>query len=155
MQELRQRKSKKGTWGQAFGSLSFAILLVLSIRWLLIEAYVIPSGSMFPTLLVNDHIFVNKLAYGVRFPFSKKWIFKYREVERGDVVVFRYVHDTDIFYVKRVIGVGGDHIKYDGRSRLEVNGKMWPRELVTEKARVEKNEEISLSDFPGLELYRQ
>ena len=70
-------------WTEGWGSMALAILAALTIRWLFLEAYVIPSGSMFPSLLKNDHIFVNKLVYGIRFPFSENWMVKFREPERG------------------------------------------------------------------------
>ncbi len=59
-------------WTEGWGSMALAILAALTIRWLLLEAYVIPSGSMLPSLLINDHIFVNKITYGVRVPFSEQ-----------------------------------------------------------------------------------
>jgi signal peptidase I len=116
-------KSKKGTWGQALGSLAVSILLILSIRWLLIEPYVIPSQSMVPSLLVNDHIFVNKLAYGIRLPFSSTYLIKYSQPKRGDVVVFKYPLDPSVFYVKRVIGLPGDKIVFNSDGELVINGQ--------------------------------
>src|SRR5262245_48436792 len=124
-------KSKKGTWPQAIGSFTVSILLVLTIRWLLIEAYVIPSGSMLPTLLINDHIFVNKLAYGIRWPFSSRWIVRYRPVKRGQVIVFRSIQDPEFFLVKRIVGVGGDSIRYESNGDLWINQKKVPREPVS------------------------
>ena len=115
--------SKKGTWFGAIASLLFSILLLLGVRWLLIEAYVIPSGSMLPTLKINDHIFVNKLAFGVRWPFSRRWILRYNQVERGQIVVFRSVDDHGIFFIKRVVGIAGDKIHYSDKGELEINGK--------------------------------
>ena len=73
-------------WTEGWGSMALAVLAALTIRWLLLEAYVIPSGSMFPSLLKNDHIFVNKLTYGIRAPFSENWLVKFREPERGEVI---------------------------------------------------------------------
>ena len=142
--------SKKGTWPRAIGSFLFSILLVLTIRWLLLEAYVIPSGSMLPTLLINDHIFVNKLTYGIRWPFSSKWIMRYRQVKRGDVVVFRSVGDPDIFMVKRVIGLGGDKIEYMESGELQVNGEPLLRHEVPDiedVARRERFDPEKLSTF--------
>lgn len=93
----------------------------MTIRWLLFEAYVIPSGSMLPSLLINDHIFVNKLIYGVRVPFTKKYILEFAEPKRGEIVIFKYPENESIFFVKRVIGLPGDKIEYsDGV--LKVNG---------------------------------
>jgi len=112
---------KRGTWGSGMGSLALAVLVALGIRWALIEAYVIPSGSMLPTLLIQDHIFVNKLIYGIRIPFSKEWLLKFRLPEKGEVIVFKYPEDESTFFIKRVIGAPGDRISWDG-TQLTVNG---------------------------------
>ncbi len=61
-------------WKEGWGSLFLAVLAAFTIRWALLEAYVIPSGSMLPTLQIHDHIFVNKMAYGTRVPFSETWL---------------------------------------------------------------------------------
>ena len=87
----KNKQNKKGTLGEGLGSFVLAILIALTIRWLFLEAYVIPSGSMLPTLLINDHIFVNKLAYGIRVPFSKVWLLEIDKPERGEVIIFRYL----------------------------------------------------------------
>jgi signal peptidase I len=134
-------KSKKGTWTEGIGSFGLAIGVALFIRWLLLEAYVIPSGSMLPTLLIHDHIFVNKIVYGVRIPFSKKWLLNFSNPEKGDVVVFRYPEDEGTFYIKRVIGTPGDKVFYDN-GELYINDKQiekkpprsqWPIDLVRDK----------------------
>src|SRR3984885_7780336 len=117
----RNDVERRGTWTSGFGSLFVAILVALSIRWALVEAYVIPSGSMLPSLLIQDHIFVNKLIYGVRVPFSKQWLMHFKSPQKGEVVVFKYPEDESIFFIKRVIGVPGDKISWDGQ-QLMVNG---------------------------------
>lgn len=104
------KKDLRATWPQAIGSFLIPILLVLTIRWLLIEPFVIPSGSMIPTLQIHDHIFVNKLAYGVQLPFARKYLFQWQRPDYGDVIVFRFPKNPEIFYVKRVIGKPGDHL---------------------------------------------
>lgn len=109
-------------WTEGWGSMGLAILAALTIRWLLLEAYVIPSGSMFPSLLKNDHIFVNKITYGIRFPFSENWMVKFREPERGEVIVFKYPRDMGTFFIKRIIGTPGDKVKFDN-GVLYINDK--------------------------------
>ena len=104
------------------GSYGLAIGVALTIRWAFMEAYVIPSQSMLPSLLIHDHIFVNKSVYGVRIPFSEKWLVKFRLPKPGEVIVFKYPRDKSTFYIKRVVGVPGDKIFYED-GRLFVNDK--------------------------------
>lgn len=117
------KRSLKGTWPQALLSFFIPILLILSVRWALFEPYVIPSGSMIPNLLIHDHILVSKWSYGLRWPFSDSWIVRWSEPKRGDIVVFRYPQNPELFYVKRLIGLPGDHVRVFS-SRLEVNGQV-------------------------------
>jgi signal peptidase I len=116
-------QGRKKKFGEGFGSFSLAVLAILAFRWLLFEPYVIPSGSMIPTLLVHDHILVSKFSYGVRIPFSKSWLFKNSEPQRGDIVVFRSVEDSGYFMIKRVIGLPGDKIEVDPDGFVLVNGQ--------------------------------
>lgn len=98
-----------------------ALALFLGFRWALYEPYVIPSGSMIPTLLVNDHIIVSKSAYGLRYPFSEKWITPPQLPKRGEIVVFKSVHRDDMFMIKRVVGLPGDVIEYTPGGIIRVN----------------------------------
>lgn len=119
-------KFDKKFWTEGYGSYALAIAIALTIRWAFMEAYVIPSGSMLPSLLIHDHIFVNKFVYGLRFPFTGHWIMKAKDPQRGEVIVFRYPENEDIFYIKRVVGVSGDTIRYES-GQLYVNDKMIER----------------------------
>ena len=107
------------------------ILLILAFRWLFIEPFVIPSGSMIPSLLIRDHIAVNKFAYGVRYPFTKKYLWRKGIPKRGDVVVFRSTEDRK-FMVKRVLGLPGDTIFIDEKGQVWINNKNLLRELIEE-----------------------
>lgn len=96
--------------------LIIAVFIVLILRSSFLEPYKIPSGSMIPTLFVGDHIFVNKLSYGFKFPFTE-WIFdapvyvtEQKVPERGDVIVFRWPRNESINYIKRVVGLPGDTV---------------------------------------------
>lgn len=119
-------------WTEGPGSFAIAILIALTIRWALIEAYVIPSGSMLPSLLVHDHIFVNKMVYGLRVPFTEDWLVRWGEPQRGEVIVFKYPEDMDFFYIKRVIGIPGDEIYYEN-GNLYVNGELVDKTVPREK----------------------
>ena len=127
------QKSATREYGEAFG---IALILALIIRTFFVQAYKIPSGSMEPTLLIGDHILVNKLIYGLRLPDSLfgitipgipwgQYLFPLESVHRGDVVVFVFPPDPTKDFIKRVIGLGGDTVQVkDGKVFL--NGSPMP-----------------------------
>ncbi len=119
----------QGTWRQAILSVLFPVFILLGIRWLIVEPFLIPSGSMLPNLLINDHILVEKFSYGLRWPFTHQWLFQFAHPKRGDIVVFRSVHDDHVFIVKRVIGKEGDRIRLQG-SDLFINDQKILHELI-------------------------
>ena len=96
------------------------IILLLFGTTTLVQAFVIPTGSMEDTLLIGDHLLVDKLAYSPSGPVSKH-ILPYEDVKRGDIIVFRYPIDIRQTFVKRAIGVPGDHIKLVNKN-LVLNG---------------------------------
>ena len=98
------------------------LLFVLVIRSFIFEPFRIPSGSMMPTLLQGDYIFVKKYSYGLRLPVSETKIVETGQPERGDVVVFRLPSEPNVNYIKRVVGLPGDTIEY-ARHQLIVNGQ--------------------------------
>ena len=102
-------------------SLILAILAILWIRYSVVEPYKIPSGSMIPTLQIGDHIFVNKLAYGLRIPFIGE-IKRWGEPQRGEVIVFVPPLDNGKVYVKRLVGLPGDKIRVED-DKLYINDK--------------------------------
>ena len=105
------------------------LLIVFLLRGFIVEPFRIPSGSMLPSLYIGDFILVNKFAYGVRVPVINKKIIETSEPERGDVVVFRYPRDPNLDYIKRIIGLPGDHIAYYNKV-LYVNSKPVARDFV-------------------------
>jgi signal peptidase I len=137
-------KSKK-FWTEGWGSFAIAIGIALFIRWAIMEAYVIPSASMLPSLLIHDHIFVNKMVYGLRVPFSENWLIKNRLPTRGEVIVFKYPLDKSTFFIKRVIGVPGDKIYYEN-NKLYINDKAVPQEVPLNEIEFEG---LADSDFQG------
>ncbi len=114
-------------WVEGWGSAFLAVLAALTIRWGTFEAYVIPSGSMLPSLLIHDHIFVNKFVYGLRVPFSEQWLVKFSEPKKGDVVVFKYPKDMSTFFIKRVAGEPGDKVYYES-GKLYINDQLMAQE---------------------------
>jgi signal peptidase I len=129
-----------------YGKSFFPVLaIVLVLRSFLVEPFQIPSGSMKPTLEVGDFILVNKFAYGIRLPVLDTKVIEVSDPKRGDVMVFRYPSDPNINYIKRVIGVPGDHIVYTRDKQLFVNG--------------ERVSETFIGDVPGslgtAKLYRE
>jgi signal peptidase I len=113
---------KEPTWIEYCKSFFPVILAVLMLRSFLVEPFRIPSGSMMPTLLVGDFILVNKFTYGIRLPVLNTKIIEIDEPERGDVVVFRYPKDPSVDYIKRVVGLPGDTVRYANKV-VYVNGK--------------------------------
>ncbi len=98
------------------------IVVVFVLRSFLFEPFKIPSGSMIPTLMINDLILVNKFHYGVRLPVLNTKIFDNHSPERGDVMVFRYPPKPSLDYIKRVVGLPGDEVAYLNK-KISVNGK--------------------------------
>jgi signal peptidase I len=103
-------------------SIIIAILIALFIRTFIICAYKIPSESMVPTLLVGDHILVNKFIYGVKIPLLRRTIIPVREPKRGEIVVFIFPNDRSKDFIKRVIGVSGDKIEIKNK-KIFINDK--------------------------------
>ncbi len=119
----KHTSNAKEPWYVEYSKSFFPVLLiVLVLRSFIAEPFRIPSGSMMPTLLVGDFILVNKYAYGIRLPVLKTKIIAIGEPQRGDVAVFRYPKNPTDDYIKRVIGLPGDHIAYYNKM-LYINGK--------------------------------
>jgi len=104
-------------------------LIVLLLRAFLVEPFRIPSGSMMPTLLVGDFILVNKFTYGLRLPVTKTKLIALGEPERGDIVVFRWPVNPRLDYIKRVVGLPGDRVRYQNKT-LFINGQPAPIEPI-------------------------
>ena len=105
------------------------LAIVLVLRSFLVEPFQIPSGSMLPTLEVGDFILVNKYAYGLRLPVLGTEIVEIDDPERGDIMVFRFPEDGKTNYIKRVVGLPGDRIRYRDKT-LTINGEEVPTRFV-------------------------
>jgi signal peptidase I len=121
-EDRRVKKDKKTLIWEYSKAIITALLLALFIRAYFIQAFKIPSGSMIPTLLIGDHILVNKSIYGTTLPFSDNRVVVLRKPERGDIIVFRYPEDPKRDFIKRVIAVEGDVIESKDKV-VYVNGK--------------------------------
>jgi signal peptidase I len=104
------RSFKKNAWVNARGY-GTIILLVLLFRSFVAEAFIIPSGSMEPTLQVGDRIFVNKFVFGLRVPFSTFRLVEGRTPRRGEIVVFKHPREPGVDLIKRVVAIAGDTIE--------------------------------------------
>ena len=133
-------------------SIGGAIIIYLIIRTLLVEAYRIPSGSMIPTLLVGDWLFVNKLVYGPTIPFTNAHLPGYSQPKRNDVVVFvsppqsDQPEDPQPTLVKRLVGMPGDTLYMRG-GLLYVNGLPHPQGFAATTNHVDPSEANSTSDL--------
>jgi signal peptidase I len=129
-QQLAQEQlsgPRKSEGRRTLESLAIAALIALGLRSFVFEAFRIPSGSMLPTLQIGDHIFVNKLPYGVLLPFTDVRLFAHLPPERGDVIVFEFPDDDPLSerqdFVKRVIALPGDTLEAE-QGHPVING--WP-----------------------------
>jgi signal peptidase I len=137
--ELVKRPPKSSTRDYV-ESIGAAILIALALRAFVIEAFKIPSSSMYPTLEIGDHIFVNKFIYGVRIPYTKTKLFELRGPKRGEVIVFIYPCDPDRDYIKRVIALAGDSVEVRCNI-VYVNGVAVPSTMI------ESGEQCHYNDY--------
>lgn len=138
--------SKKSIIREYAEALVIAIVLALTIRVFVVQAFKIPSGSMIPTLLIGDHILVSKLAYGFQLPkdcefqvsfppvtcFSSNIVMNFHPPQRGDIIVFRYPEDENKDFIKRVIGIPGDTIQIQNKNVM-VNGRLLKDQAFTQR----------------------
>ena len=146
-EESRQETARsKPLWREYAEAIVIALVLALTIRVFLVQAFKIPSGSMIPSLQIGDHILVNKLAYGLQIPqdcefeasllpvtcYSSSMLFEFEKPERGDIIVFRYPEDEHKDFIKRIIGLPGDtiHIR---KKIVYINGEPFRDEPFTQR----------------------
>src|SRR5499433_267158 len=122
------KKAADGGWREALKTIAYAVAIALVVRTLFYQPFNIPSGSMKSTLLVGDYLFASKFAYGYgrySFPFGLipfNGRFFGAEPKRGDVVIFKLPRDNATDYIKRVIGLPGDHIEVHN-GIVSINGQ--------------------------------
>jgi len=116
-----QKTRAKSVFREYAEAILVALLLAFFIRSFLIQAFKIPSGSMITTLLIGDHILVNKFSFGPQVPFTHWRLFSYKKPQRGDVVVFLEPVDRERDFIKRVIGLPGETLEIVHRD-VYING---------------------------------
>lgn len=147
-----QKLLKEPWWVDYARSFFPVLLVVLVVRSFIVEPFQIPSGSMRPTLEVGDFILVNKFAYGLRLPVVHTEILEVAEPERGDVMVFRFPSEPSVNFIKRVVGLPGDRIRYEGK-QLYVNGEAVPK-IVLEEGPDASPQQVLLEEVMGEADYR-
>lgn len=118
-----QKVERQPWWIENSVSIFPVIAFVLVLRSFIYEPFQIPSGSMMPTLLVGDFILVEKYAYGIKDPVWRTELVETGKPERGDIVVFKYPPHPSIDYIKRVVGLPGDIVRYSDDKQLCVQSK--------------------------------
>ncbi len=162
-EEIEAPLNAKEEWTEFAKTVTFAILLALIIRTFFFEPFNIPSGSMKPTLLVGDYLFVSKPAYGYSkysFPFGlapiegRIWE---KKPQRGDVIVFKLPSNPSVDYIKRVVGLPGDEVQVI-TGRLYINGEQVKREVMPLVRIYEGGEHVTLNQYnvylPGGVVHR-
>jgi len=129
--------NQQGGWLDSLKTIFYAVLIAIVVRTFAYEPFNIPSGSMMPTLLVGDYLFVSKFSYGysryslpLSLPVLPERIF-FTEPKRGDVVVFKLPSDNETDYIKRIVGLPGDTIQVK-QGILYINGKPVKRKRINE-----------------------
>ena len=122
--EQKPAEEPKAKVQEFIEAIIIAILIAVVIRALVVQAYKIPSRSMVPTLLIGDHLLVNKFIYGIKIPVIRTTLVSVSNPERGDIIVFIYPNDRSKDYIKRVIGVAGDKIEIRNKN-IFINDKLY------------------------------
>jgi signal peptidase I len=142
------KRPPKSTTRDYVESIGAAVLIALALRAFVIEAFKIPSSSMYPTLEIGDHIFVNKFIYGIRIPWTDTKFFEWRDPRRGEVIVFKQPCEPERDYIKRVVALEGDKVEVRC-SVVYVNDEPIKSELLERTCEHWDIDENAPSDDPG------
>lgn len=130
-EDVKETVTRLSWWADFSKSMFPVLAVVLVVRSFLVEPFQIPSGSMLPTLQIGDFILVNKYHYGLRLPVVNAKVVPINDPVRGDVVVFKYPNDPAVNYIKRVVGLPGDVIRYQDKI-IYVNGEPQMQDLLAQ-----------------------
>lgn len=147
----REASGAKMSWIVDYSRALFPVLLIVwLVRSFLVQLYRVPTGSLEPTVMPGDWVLVNQFKYGLHLPITNTEILPINKPKRGDIVLFYYPPNPQIIYIKRMIGLPGDHIEYKNKI-LYVNGKKAPQTFLKKT--------IDYGSGPGQErfvnLYRE
>ena len=151
---MKQKKGvqKKSLFREYLEAAIIAIFLALFIRAFVVQAFKIPSGSMEPTLLIGDHIIVNKFLYGIKAPFINKTIIPISEPKRGDIIVFIYPVEKEKDFIKRVIGLPGEQIEIKSK-KIFINGELFDDPFGVYSKSLKRNENFGPIIVPANNLF--
>ena len=110
------KTATKSAFREYVEAIAIALVLALFIRTFVVQAFKIPSGSMLPTLLIGDHLLVNKFIYGIKIPFKGTALVPIKDPQRNDIIVFKFPQNPKLDYIKRVVAIGGDTV--EGRDKV-------------------------------------
>src|SRR4051794_27349760 len=148
----KSRTKEGGVFLETAKTIVYAVLIALVVRTVAYEPFNIPSGSMIPALLVGDYLFVSKFSYGYSrysLPFGLPLFsgrIMFHSPQRGDVAVFKLPTDTSTDYIKRIVGLPGDHIQVR-HGQLYINDQVVPRRPAQECVDPEEEGPIPLQGY--------
>lgn len=153
-EKVFKRKSQAREWAE---SIAIALILALIVRTFVVQAFKIPSSSMEDTLLIGDHLLVNKFIYGTAIPFTNIKVLPLRNPQRGDIIVFEYPEDREESFfnrrdfIKRIIGLPGERVKMVNQV-VHINNEPYtiPQEVHKEKGINKSMLDARLFDFDEL-----
>jgi len=152
--EKRVIKKKKSSLRENIEAILVAVVLALFIRTFVVQAFKIPSGSMKDTLLIGDHILVNKFIYGIKLPFIGTTLVPIKDPQPEDIVVFEYPDDPSKDFIKRVIGVAGDRIEIRDK-KVYVNNKLLDQDfaIFTDNRSIQSRDDFGPVTVPKDSLF--
>ena len=146
-------EAEKGFWRRTISEWTVTVVLYLFVSTCVVQGYVIPTGSMEDTLLVGDHLLVDKLSYAPEDPWLGA-LLPYQEVERGDVIVFHYPLDISEMYVKRVIAIPGDRLRIEDKQVI-LNGMALAEPYKVHKTSYIDSYRDNFPSEPNMALHRR